>query len=66
MSGVKNMFAPKMPKAPAPVAMPDPNDLRARLESRKKAEKQAATTGRQGTILSGGTDSYSRTTTGAA
>ncbi len=65
MSAVTKMFTPKMPKAPAPVAMPDPNDLRARLENRKKIEKQVATTGRQGTILSGG-DGYNRTTTGAA
>lgn len=66
MSAVTKLFSqPKMPQPPKPVAMPDPEDLRVKLEQRKKIEKTSGVNGRQGTILSGG-DGYNRSTTGAA
>jgi hypothetical protein len=52
---------PKMPKMPEPMAMPDPEDLKARLAKRKAMDGALNRKGRDSTILgaeSGGTKDY--------
>lgn len=62
MKAVGSLFAPKMPKI-APVAgavtqMPDPESPAALLAARQKME-QRRTRGREGTIYTGTTPTYS-------
>lgn len=64
------MKTPKMPKPPAEVAMPDPEDMKARMAKRAQMFDATRRRGRQSTILGptvaegGGGKEYSGSTLG--
>lgn len=55
---------PSMPKPPPEVAMPDPEDVRARMAKQKVMQDALTRQGRDSTILNQGAD-YSRSTLGS-
>lgn len=55
---------PKMPSAPKPVSIPDPESPEALERRRRRMQERAARGGRQSTILSGEAPMYSNTALG--
>lgn len=60
-----SILSPKIPKAPDPVRVPTPNDPDIKAGARKRrVEDEEKRKGRGATNLSGGGQSYTRTTLG--